>query len=304
MLLQCDSWGLVTYRETALLVDPKMSSASTKQWVALVVGHELAHQWFGNLVTMEWWTQLWLNEGFATWIEYLCVDKCFPDWKIWTQFVYQDMARAYALDALLSSHPIEVPVGHPDEVDEIFDEISYSKGSTVIRMLHGYLGEEAVKRGLNIYLNKHQYSNTITEDLWAALQESSGKPVPQMMDTWTKQMGYPVITVRDTDTPGKFHLVQTRFLASEVASGDNAAALWFVPIGVTYPSKVGDTKQLISSLQERESDIEITDLVDDAWIKLNPQQTGYALVHCICTLLHQANTVACLTYSWCLCLCL
>jgi len=123
-----ENWGCVTYRETALLVDPQNSSAATKQWVALVVGHELAHQWFGNLVTMDWWTHLWLNEGFASWIEYLCVDHCFPEWDIWTQFVYSDTGRALSLDALSNSHPVEVPINDPAEIDEIFDAISYSKG--------------------------------------------------------------------------------------------------------------------------------------------------------------------------------
>ncbi|ELK01597.1 Puromycin-sensitive aminopeptidase, partial [Pteropus alecto] len=137
-----ENWGLVTYRETALLIDPKNSCSSSRQWVALVVGHELAHQWFGNLVTMEWWTHLWLNEGFASWIEYLCVDHCFPEYDIWTQFVSADYTRAQELDALDNSHPIEVSVGHPSEVDEIFDAISYSKGASVIRMLHDYIGDK------------------------------------------------------------------------------------------------------------------------------------------------------------------
>uniref|UniRef100_A0AAR2LC29 Aminopeptidase n=1 Tax=Pygocentrus nattereri TaxID=42514 RepID=A0AAR2LC29_PYGNA len=157
-----ENWGLVTYRETALLIDPKNSCASSRQWVALVVGHELAHQWFGNLVTMEWWTHLWLNEGFASWIEYLCVDHCFPEYDIWTQFVSADYTRALDLDALDNSHPIEVNVGHPSEVDEIFDAISYSKGASVIRMLHNYIGDEDFRKGMNAYLLKFQHKNAST----------------------------------------------------------------------------------------------------------------------------------------------
>ncbi|KAK5617578.1 hypothetical protein CRENBAI_003359 [Crenichthys baileyi] len=157
-----ENWGLVTYRETALLIDPKNSCSSSRQWVALVVGHELAHQWFGNLVTMEWWTHLWLNEGFASWIEYLCVDHCFPEYDIWTQFVSADYTRALDLDALDSSHPIEVNVGHPSEVDEIFDAISYSKGASVIRMLHNYIGDEDFRKGMNAYLLKFQHKNAST----------------------------------------------------------------------------------------------------------------------------------------------
>uniref|UniRef100_A0A2K5WAU9 Aminopeptidase n=1 Tax=Macaca fascicularis TaxID=9541 RepID=A0A2K5WAU9_MACFA len=157
-----ENWGLVTYRETALLIDPKNSCSSSRQWVALVVGHELAHQWFGNLVTMEWWTHLWLNEGFASWIEYLCVDHCFPEYDIWTQFVSADYTRAQELDALDNSHPIEVSVGHPSEVDEIFDAISYSKGASVIRMLHDYIGDKDFKKGMNMYLTKFQQKNAAT----------------------------------------------------------------------------------------------------------------------------------------------
>ncbi|KAG7156965.1 Puromycin-sensitive aminopeptidase-like 1, partial [Homarus americanus] len=168
-----ENWGLVTYRETCLLVDPHNTSASQRQWIALVVGHELAHQWFGNLVTMEWWTHLWLNEGYATFVEFLCVDHLFPEYDIWTQFVTNTYIRALELDCLKNSHPIEVPVGHPSEVDEIFDDISYSKGASVIRMLHSYLGDEDFRAGMKKYLTRHQYGNTYTEDLWTALSEAS-----------------------------------------------------------------------------------------------------------------------------------
>lgn len=137
-----ENWGLVTYRETCLLVDPENTSAARKQFIALVVGHELAHQWFGNLVTMEWWTHLWLNEGYASFVEFLCVNHLFPQYDIWTQFVTDMYIRALELDCLKSSHPIEVPVGHPSEIDEIFDDISYDKGASVIRMLHHYIGDD------------------------------------------------------------------------------------------------------------------------------------------------------------------
>ena len=148
------SWGLVTYRSTCILFDEQKSPVTTKQRVAIVVCHELAHQWFGNLVTMEWWTHLWLNEGFASFMEYLCTDALFPEWRIWEQFVSHDMFGAMNLDALESSHPIEVEVGHPSEVDEIFDQISYSKGCAVIRMLHNWIGDANFRKGMENYLNK------------------------------------------------------------------------------------------------------------------------------------------------------
>ena len=157
-----ENWGLITYRETALLVDEKESSAASRQRVAIVVGHELAHQWFGNITTMEWWTHLWLNEGFASWIEYLCVDYCCPEYDIWTQFISTDYTKALELDALSNSHPIEVEVGHPSEINQIFDAISYSKGSCIIRMLHDYLGERDFRAGLNHYITSYQYANSAT----------------------------------------------------------------------------------------------------------------------------------------------
>lgn len=157
-----ENWGLVTYRETCLLIDPSDSSSAAKQYVALVVGHELAHMWFGNLVTVEWWTHLWLKEGFASWIEYLLVDHCFPEFDVWTQFVSTDFASALKLDALNNSHPIEVPVGHPGEIDEIFDTISYNKGASVIRMLHQYVGNQDFRKGLNHYLKTFEYNAAST----------------------------------------------------------------------------------------------------------------------------------------------
>ncbi|XP_041121666.1 puromycin-sensitive aminopeptidase [Polyodon spathula] len=228
-----ENWGLVTYRETALLIDPKNSCSSSRQWVALVVGHELAHQWFGNLVTMEWWTHLWLNEGFASWIEYLCVDHCFPEYDIWTQFVSADYTRALDLDALDNSHPIEVNVGHPSEVDEIFDAISYSKGASVIRMLHDYIGDEDFRKGMNAYLLKFQNKNASTEDLWDCLEQCSGKPIAAVMNSWTKQMGFPIILVEQEQQGDDrvLKLSQKKFCASGPYSGEECYN-WMVPISI------------------------------------------------------------------------
>ncbi|KAG8140073.1 hypothetical protein E2320_002801 [Naja naja] len=226
-----ENWGLVTYRETALLIDPKNSCSSSRQWVALVVGHELAHQWFGNLVTMEWWTHLWLNEGFASWIEYLCVDHCFPEYDIWTQFVSADYTRAQELDALDNSHPIEVNVGHPSEVDEIFDAISYSKGASVIRMLHDYIGDEDFRKGMHLYLTKFQHKNASTEDLWGSLEDASGKPIAAVMNTWTKQMGFPLVYIEGEQQEDNkvLKLVQKKFCASGPYSGKMIAGASSAP---------------------------------------------------------------------------
>ncbi|XP_046357527.2 puromycin-sensitive aminopeptidase-like [Haliotis rufescens] len=269
-----ENWALVTYRETALLVDPTNSSATAKQHVALIVGHELAHMWFGNLVTMEWWTNLWLKEGFASWIEYLCVDECFPEYDIWTQFVNMDLGRALELDALHTSHPIEVPVGHPSEVDEIFDAISYCKGASVIRMLHDYLGDEDFRKGMNKYLTKHSYQNTESEDLWASLGEASGKPVAKMMDTWTKQMGFPVIKVSERQDGDKCVLTvsQEKFCADGNLPKDDKSC-WRVPLSISTAGSPSTPVKTIM-LEGQSSEVTLDNVKAGDWVKVNTNTVG------------------------------
>ncbi|HEY4516345.1 MAG TPA: M1 family metallopeptidase [Candidatus Paceibacterota bacterium] len=224
-----ENWGAITYRESALLVDPQHSSTMNKQWVALVIAHEIAHQWFGNLVTMEWWTHLWLNEGFASYIEYLAVDHLFPKWDIWTQFLHADHGAALSADGLKNTHAIEIDVHHPSEITAVFDAVSYSKGASIIRMIAEYLGEKDFRDGLRHYLKKHSYANTSTIHLWNALERVSGKPVGKIMKNWTGKPGYPLLTVSEQ---GKHYaLRQSRFFASarsERQTKDNT--LWQVPV--------------------------------------------------------------------------
>ena len=218
-----ENWGIITYREQAMLVDPKNSTLANKQYVAMVVAHELAHQWFGNLVTMRWWTDLWLNEGFASWIEYLAVDHIYPEWEMWTQFIVDEQQQAMKLDALEHTHPIEVPVNHPDEIRSIFDAISYSKGASVIHMLHEYLTPVSFRDGLRYYLNRHKYGNTNTVDLWQALEEVSGKPVKKFMHAWTSQPGFPVVKASVEDK--NVQLSQKRFFINPLAR-DKSSETW------------------------------------------------------------------------------
>jgi aminopeptidase N len=222
-----ENWGCITFREQCLLVDPANTSLPTKQYVAMVVAHELAHQWFGNLVTMRWWTDLWLNEGFASWIEYLATDKNFPEWDMWTQFVIDEQQGALKLDALANTHPIEVPIYHPDEIRTIFDAISYSKGSSVIHMLHQYLGADAFRDGLRHYLKQHQYGNTDTIDLWQALETISKKPVKDFMARWTGEAGYPIVQAQlDGD---QLSLTQKPFLINPL-SPKQEQTVWPIPL--------------------------------------------------------------------------
>ncbi|XP_016993881.2 puromycin-sensitive aminopeptidase isoform X1 [Drosophila takahashii] len=270
-----ENWGLVTYRETFVLVDPKNTSLMRKQSIALTVGHEIAHQWFGNLVTMEWWTHLWLNEGYASFVEFLCVHHLFPEYDIWTQFVTDMYTRALELDSLKNSHPIEVPVGHPSEIDEIFDEISYNKGASVIRMLHDYIGEADFKKGMNLYLNRHQYGNTCTEDLWAALQEASSKNVGEVMTSWTQHKGFPVVSV-ESEQVGKnqrlLRLKQCKFTADGSPADENC--LWVVPISVsTSKNPTGIAKTFL--LDKTAMEVTLENVDEDDWIKINPGTVGY-----------------------------
>lgn len=231
-----ENWGAVTYRETALLIDPELSGASNRQRVAIVIAHELAHQWFGNLVTMEWWTHLWLNEGFASYMEYLAVDYLFPQWDIWTQFLADEQGKALKLDSLESTHPIEVEVGHPDEINEIFDVVSYSKGASILRMLAEFLGPIKFRNGLRKYLKKHSYGNAGTLDLWKALEKETGQPVLKIMKNWTGKPGYPLVSLEN----GK--LTQSRFFSSAVtkrSSKDNT--IWSIPLD----GKLMDEKSMV-----------------------------------------------------------
>ncbi|CAG9540352.1 unnamed protein product, partial [Cercopithifilaria johnstoni] len=221
-----ENWGLVTYREVTLLVDPAKSSTRQKSRIALVVAHELAHLWFGDLVTMKWWTDLWLKEGFASFMEYMFVGANYPEFKIWLHFLNDELAAGFDLDALRSSHPVEVEINNPNEMEEIYDSITYAKSNSIIRMLCNYLGEETFQKGLWIYLKRFQYSNAVTVDLWNALSEASSQNIESLMSTWTKQMGYPLLSVSQK-IDGKKRILkmsQKRFLADGTVDEKNS--LW------------------------------------------------------------------------------
>ena len=238
--LAMENWGAITFREIGLLVDEANTSTSTKELVAEVIAHELAHQWFGNLVTMEWWTHLWLNEGFASYIPYLALTELFPEWNVWDKFATDTLATALKLDALEHTHPIEVAVHHPNEIGEIFDAVSYSKGASVIRMLAEYLGARMFQKGLTYYLKKHSYSNASTVDLWDAFEKVSKKPVKKMMAVWTKQSGYPLVSIDDAGT--KCVVSQKRFFSSS-ASAQKSKDTTSWPIPLSYVTEKGE-KQL------------------------------------------------------------
>jgi len=222
-----ENWGLITYRESALFVDENNTRLSSKQRIAETIIHELAHQWFGNLVTMEWWEDLWLNEGFASWAANFGVDKLFPEWQYWSQFIASDFSATQLADCVPSSRPIEVKIDDPEEIRSLFDEISYSKGPVIVRMLQQFLGEKDFQTGISYYLNKHSYANATTADLWSALEEKSGKPVTKFMSSWTSQAGYPYVQLEVKGD--KVRLEQNRFLIT----GSDVEKTWPIPISHT-----------------------------------------------------------------------
>ncbi|XP_068711711.1 glutamyl aminopeptidase-like isoform X2 [Montipora foliosa] len=273
-----ENWGLVTYKDWYLLYKPNISSSANKQKVAEVVSHELAHQWFGNLVTMEWWDDFWLNEGFASFMEFRSMDFIHPEWKMDDQVAVVDMFAAYAADSMETSHPIRIPINRPEDISQIFDSITYEKGACILRMLEDFLGKEVFRKGLSRYLKKFEYSNAKTENLWQALEEESciqGRclKVKHMMNTWTLQMGYPVIDVRHFS--GDQYLVsQERFLNYMDANATSKFVSpfkyeWFVPF--TYITSSA-THLVISKEINTTSEIILWD--GSGWIKGNAGQKG------------------------------
>ena len=262
-----ENWGLITYRVVDVLYDEKTSGASTKQRVAEVVQHELAHQWFGNLVTMDFWDGLWLNEGFATWMSWYSCNKFYPEWRVWQSYVTDTLQGALSLDSLRSSHPIEVPVKRADEINQIFDAISYSKGSCVLRMISKYLGEQTFMEGIRRYLKKHAYGNTQTGDLWAALSDASGKPVEEVMDIWTKNVGYPVVSVTEDEQSNSIQVKQNRFLRTGDVRPEEDKTLFPVFLGLRTKNGIDEAL----TLSEREHSFKIPNL---EFYKLNADHSG------------------------------
>ncbi len=224
-----ENWGLITYREIALLADPNTSSIDSKHYIAEVVAHELSHQWFGNLVTMEWWNNLWLNESFATLMAYLAVDSLHPEWNTWLDFSTAESIMALRRDAIDGVQSVQVDVNHPDEISTLFDgAIVYAKGARLLRMLQHYIGKEAFQAGLKEYFAKHAYQNTVGEDLWLALSKASGKDIAGFMNTWISQSGYPVLSVKREGSAVR--LTQDQFF---IGPHEPSSKVWSIPLNST-----------------------------------------------------------------------
>lgn len=225
-----ENWGLITYREIALLTDPSNRSISSEQYVSMVVGHELSHQWFGNLVTMKWWDDLWLNESFASLMEHIALDSLHPDWNQWEQYAASDVISCSSRDVFKDVQSVHVDVKHPDEISTLFDPaIVYAKGGRLLKMMREYIGEDAFKQALKSYFTKHAYKNTIGDDLWLEMSDASGKDIKAFMDPWLDQSGMPLLEVSQTES--LIRVSQKRY----VLDSDNDASQWPVPYLADQP---------------------------------------------------------------------
>lgn len=239
-----ENWGCVTYREAYLLLDPDNTSLEMKQLVATVIAHELAHQWFGDLVTMKWWDNLWLNESFANMMEYVAIDALEPNWKIWEMFQTSEVPAALQRDATDGVQSVHVMVNDPAEIDALFDSaIVYAKGSRMLVMVRALLGDEALREGLKNYFAAHKYGNATGDDLWKALGEASGLDIGAIMNSWLEQPGYPVVNAKVED--GKLVLTQKQFFIGE---GKEVGRKWQIPLNSNYaavPKIMKDEKLVV-----------------------------------------------------------
>lgn len=259
--------GAITYRETALLIDPSQASQAEKLRILDVIGHEIAHQWFGNLVTMGWWEGIWLNEAFASFMELKATDALRPEWKRWLAFNAVERPWAMEVDHLSTTRPVEFEVNSPSEADQMFDALTYGKGSSVLRMIEQFIGEDAFRQGVGSYLRRHAYGNTVTSDLWAGLDAASEWPVGDIMDTWILQGGYPQIDV--SLDRGTLRLSQRRFLA---IPDDTDQTLWQVPVIVRGVAD-GEPFEERVLLDELERDLDLGSNVE--WVTVNAGGSGF-----------------------------
>ncbi len=222
--------GAVFFRETLLLVDPETATLSEKKRAAEVICHELAHMWYGDLVTMAWWDDLWLNEAFATWMAFHVVDAWKPEWKMWNDFQHH-RAAALGLDALTETHPIYVKVRTPSEATQNFDLITYEKGASVVRMIERFLGAETFREGVRRYIRAHQESNAVAADLWNALAEASGQDVEPVVRAWIEQPGFPLLRLRRTERDGRSWLALRAGALPVEPEGEEAGRALADPLG-------------------------------------------------------------------------
>ena len=243
-----ENWGLITYRESCLLADPELTPESSRRFIATVIAHELSHQWFGNLVTMNWWNDLWLNESFANMMEYVAIDALHPEWRMWEDFATNEGTAALRRDSLDGVQSVQADVNHPDEISTLFDPaIVYAKGGRLLVMVRKLIGEEAFRAGLKSYFEKFAYKNTVGNDLWQELESASGQPIVNLMNAWISQPGLPVVSVSNSHDAAI--LSQERFFIGEHQPSD---ALWPIPLFANQPLdvKILNQKETTASIEK------------------------------------------------------
>ena len=243
-----ENWGLITYRESCLLADPELTPESSRRFIATVIAHELSHQWFGNLVTMNWWNDLWLNESFANMMEYVAIDALHPEWRMWEDFATNEVTAALRRDSLDGVQSVQADVNHPDEISTLFDPaIVYAKGGRLLVMVRKLIGEEAFRAGLKSYFEKFAYKNTVGNDLWQELESASGQPIVNLMNAWISQPGLPVVSVSNSHDAAI--LSQERFFIGEHQPSD---ALWPIPLFANQllDVKILDQKETTVSIEK------------------------------------------------------
>ncbi|XP_043919852.1 leucyl-cystinyl aminopeptidase [Protopterus annectens] len=274
-----ENWGVITFGETALLYNESTSSIMDKQFTTKVIAHELAHQWFGNLVTMKWWNDLWLNEGFATFMSYVAMDYTFPDLSNDDDFLRRRF-KGMEQDSLNSSHPLTTRVETPEQIEEMFDSVSYVKGASILLMLKTFLSEDVFKLGIKDYLNTHKFGSTTSEDLWKSLSKfsKSTQNVPQLMETWSTKKGFPLVTVRRNGAQIELH--QEPFIVNMDLKNLtlDTRILWQIPLTyITFNSTTNNTaSQNTYLLSEKSGSLSIASEV--SWIKFNVKMSGYYMV--------------------------
>jgi len=269
-----ENWGAIFFRDSCLLIDEKASSIARQRAVASIITHEIVHQWFGNLVTMVWWDDLWLNESFATWLSSKIIDQWRPEWRVWLSF-QQEKESPLSLDALKKSRAIQAEVESPAEIEEMFDALTYEKGAACLRMFEQFLGEDAFREGIRIYIKRHQYSNATASDLWAALTSTAHHPVAEIAKDWFTRPGFPIIKIHPIgDGFGNLLLTQQRFTSEE----DNSPP-WSVPFMLRYRDDEGiHTERMLLKKQEDILHLQATGNI--RWVYGNAGETGFYRTIC------------------------
>lgn len=285
-----ENWGLITYRTQYMLYDPNVTTAGTHRFVAVIVAHELAHMWFGNLISPQWWDDLWLNEGFASFFEYIGVDFTRPEWNIHDAFAIENMHPAFGVDSYPTSRPIfATNVNSPNDIDRLFDTITYQKGASVIRMMWNFLGPETLRKGLSKYIKRKEYGNVRHQELWAALAEQAkdeGKDVnvQDIMDTWILQQNYPVVMVTFDNT--HIRATQSRYVLGNVSEGTASEFnfMWSIPLTFTSSKNRTYENNAIHWMYRNQTEATFDwpntiNNANDDWVLANVQQFGYYRVN-------------------------